>query len=77
MSASDFWNSSEKAKSPLGELCASGPGFPIIAWLSVLLRRHVHRMVMVMVVMVMGQRSHFTTDTRASEMPLSIGFYPG
>src|SRR5580700_6807264 len=79
ISAPDFQKSREKAKSPLAELCASGLGFPVIAWLSAFPRRHAHRMVMVVTAMVqrsMGQRSHVSIDTRAAQMSLSIGF-PG
>jgi hypothetical protein len=63
-----------KAKSPLGELCASGLGFPMSAfWLSVVPRRHAHRMVMM--VMAMGQRSHREHDIRAGALWLSIAWY--
>src|ERR1700687_1499383 len=66
--------SGTKAKSPLGELCASGLGFPMSAfWLSVVPRRHAHRMVMMVV--AMGQRSHREHDIRAVEIWLSIGCY--
>src|SRR6266853_4851373 len=63
-----------KAKSPLGELCASGLGFPMSAfWLSVVPRRHAHRMVMM--VTATGQRSHREHDIRAVEIWLSNGCY--
>lgn len=44
----------------------------MIAWLSVLPRRHARRVVMVMV--AMSQWSHFKGDSRAAAMPLSIYF---
>jgi hypothetical protein len=51
----------------------SGLGFPIIAlsWLSVVLRRHAHRM-MVMMVTVVVQRSHKQFDVRTVRIFPSI-----
>src|SRR5260370_42240782 len=70
-SRSEIVGAGTKAKSPLGEWCASGLGFPMsVFWLSVVPRRHAHRMVMM--VMAMGQRSHREHDIRAVEMWLSI-----
>src|ERR1700694_2662842 len=69
-----IFRAGRKAKSPLGKLCASGLGFPMSAfWLSVVPRRHAHRMVMMVV--AMGQRSHREHDNRVVEMWLSIRCY--
>jgi hypothetical protein len=62
----------------------SGLGFPIIAlsWLSVVLRRHAHRM-MVMMVTVVVQRSHKQIDVRtvsifpSIEIPLLVAAKTG
>jgi hypothetical protein len=45
-----------ETKNPLGVYCASGLGFPMSAWLSVIPRRHADGMVMMVV--SMGSRSH-------------------
>jgi hypothetical protein len=44
------------------------------SWLSVVPRRHAHRMVMMVMVMAMGQRSHREHDIRIVEIWLSIGW---